>query len=262
MDVAANALLSTPPLDAKIAPDLQPPSLRTPNGPLPLSSRRMKNLPPNEIELKAAVLNRLLALNMLRRGDLLMSELPLPGTSVRADLVCLAANGRLLGIEIKSDRDSLSRLDRQLDTYRTYFDEVIVAVGQRHLARVLDSTDAEISVWVARGGQSLENVRDCCTQRCAPKSGADLLTQRQARDARTADRSAYRDALRNRFSKTSDMFWQATTHREIEPKDLRQLSRFEGMRAEATKSQAVREAMLSSWANFFATQSVHSSSVS
>jgi hypothetical protein len=222
----------------------------------------MKRLSPSEIQLKAAVVNHLLEQGALHRGDILISELPLAGTSVRADLVALSEPNELLGIEVKSDRDSLTRLQRQLDTYNEYFDQVVLVVGERHVARALEMSDNGVEIWLARADLSIEVLRSG-SKRTAPKTGIQLLTQKQARKVSSNERAAYCDALRDRFSKTSAAFWSATRGREVASQDLRLLSRFEDLRSEIMKTRAQRDAMWSSWENFFAGQkSVHSSSVS
>lgn len=218
---------------------------------------------PTEIQLKAAVLNRLVKREGLGRDAIVVNELPLGRTSVRADLVVLRSTNQICGIEIKSDRDSLTRLERQLGVYQEYFDRVILVVGQRHIKRALKPGFEDMEVWLARQDCSIEIVQSASAARTATKSGRDLLTQQQAKRATEDERQAYCDALRSRFAQTSVAFWNATEHREVGPADLRLLSRFEELRTQVTKARAQRESMWNEWANFFARQkSVHSSSVS
>lgn len=218
---------------------------------------------PTEIQLKAAVLNHLVEREGLGRDSVVVNELPLGRTSVRADLVVLRASNQICGIEIKSDRDSLTRLERQLGVYKEYFDRVIVVVGQRHIKRTLDAEFDGMEVWLARQDGSIEIMRATSAARTATKSGHDLLTKQQAKRAVEDERQAYCDALRIRFAQTSDAFWNATEHREIALDDLRLLSRFEDLRAQAIRARVQRESMWSEWANFFAHhKSVQSSSVS
>lgn len=56
--------------------------------------------------------------------------------SCKADLVIL--NGTATVYEIKSERDSLSRLERQLEAYRRVFPSVFVIAGENHVAAVMD----------------------------------------------------------------------------------------------------------------------------
>jgi hypothetical protein len=61
---------------------------------------------------------------------LVVEELGLKHGSCRADIAVV--NGRLIGYEIKSDRDTLARLKRQIAGYDAVFDAVTVVVGPRH----------------------------------------------------------------------------------------------------------------------------------
>lgn len=64
-----------------------------------------------------------------------IEELGLCRGQVRVDLAVV--NGMVHGYEIKSDRDSLRRLDRQVETYRRVFDRMTLVTGPRHLERAL-----------------------------------------------------------------------------------------------------------------------------
>lgn len=55
---------------------------------------------------------------------------------VRIDLVVV--NGLLHGYEIKSNRDSLRRLQRQVEIYSRVLDRATLVVGDRHVAAALD----------------------------------------------------------------------------------------------------------------------------
>lgn len=62
----------------------------------------------------------------------------------KADMVIL--NGTATVYEIKSERDSLSRLERQLDAYRRVFPSVFVIAGENHVASVLEMVGADDGV--------------------------------------------------------------------------------------------------------------------
>lgn len=76
---------------------------------------------------------------MLRRyhgapDTLVVDELGLRHGSGRADVAVV--NGRLLGYEIKSDRDSLARLKKQIPSYDAVFDSITIVVGARHRSTI------------------------------------------------------------------------------------------------------------------------------
>lgn len=62
----------------------------------------------------------------------------------KADLVIL--NGTATVYEIKSDRDSLSRLERQLADYQKVFAKVYVIAGEAHVCEVLDAAPSHVGV--------------------------------------------------------------------------------------------------------------------
>lgn len=66
-------------------------------------------------------------------GDsvLFLDEFPLYGGDVRADMV--AMNGSLHGYEIKSAKDKLGRLRRQVSAYGAVFDRASIVVSESHL---------------------------------------------------------------------------------------------------------------------------------
>lgn len=65
---------------------------------------------------------------------LVLDELGLMHGKCRADIALV--NGRMIGYEIKSDEDSLDRLEEQVVAYSAVFDRATIIVGQRHLKSV------------------------------------------------------------------------------------------------------------------------------
>jgi hypothetical protein len=221
------------------------------------------NKGPTEIQLKADVLNRLIETEGLRHSSLVINELPLGNTSVRADLVTLSNDNSLCGIEIKSERDNLTRLHRQADVYLQYFDRVIVVVGERHAKRIDRKDFPEAEVWVSRA-DGIHHFRKPSKRRPAKRSGVELLTQKQLKEAlvETDERVAYCNALKMRFTETSQAFWKTVEGRKVEAIDLKRLSRFEQNRLLASELKARADSKWSQWAEFFKNQSTQSSSVS
>lgn len=62
----------------------------------------------------------------------------------RADLVL--ANGRLVGFEIKSKKDTLKRWEQQKNAYTNVFDEVWLCVHNKHLQQAMDVTQKHIGI--------------------------------------------------------------------------------------------------------------------
>ncbi|GGC42392.1 hypothetical protein GCM10011386_38250 [Parapedobacter defluvii] len=66
----------------------------------------------------------------------MIDELGLKNGAIRADIAVL--NGSLIGYEIKTDRDNLSRLIPQVGVYSEIFDKAYIITGKRHLNKILE----------------------------------------------------------------------------------------------------------------------------
>lgn len=85
----------------------------------------------------------------------------------KADLVIL--NGTATVYEIKSERDSLARLENQIRHYRRVFAKIYVIAGEAHVQDVLDAAPAEVGVlslvrWdrISTVREAVETVEDVC----------------------------------------------------------------------------------------------------
>ncbi len=65
-------------------------------------------------------------------GTVVLEELGISCGRVRVDIAVV--NGSLHGYEIKSDRDTLKRLDNQVQYYSRVLDKATLVVGKRHLS--------------------------------------------------------------------------------------------------------------------------------
>jgi len=101
--------------------------------------------PLSESQLKAALLNKLRSRRRIGLKTIVANELPLGTTGVRADLALLGR--RFIGIEVKSELDSLRRLRKQLTVYERYFDRTILLVAEKHLIRLKLEPDSRIEIW-------------------------------------------------------------------------------------------------------------------
>jgi hypothetical protein len=80
--------------------------------------------------------------------------------SCKADVVVL--NGTSTAYEIKSERDSLARLQNQISNYRQVFATVNVVVSKSHLSEVLQSTPEDVGVITLSKRFTLQTVRIAC----------------------------------------------------------------------------------------------------
>lgn len=76
----------------------------------------------------------------------------------KADLIILNGTGTVY--EIKSERDSLSRLQNQISNYRTAFGKIYVIAGSEHIDDVLDTTESTIGVLSLTNRNSISTIRE------------------------------------------------------------------------------------------------------
>lgn len=88
----------------------------------------------NDVQIRDSFHRKRLRRQHAHRRTLVVNELGLNHGRCRADIA--VANGRLVGYEIKSDRDSLDRLAEQVKSYNAVFDRAFMIVGERHVKSV------------------------------------------------------------------------------------------------------------------------------
>jgi len=69
------------------------------------------------------------------QNTFVINEFSLQNGDSRADIAVL--NGKLVGYEIKTDKDTLYRLPAQITAYNQVFDKVYIVTAQKHLDGVL-----------------------------------------------------------------------------------------------------------------------------
>ncbi len=90
----------------------------------------------------------------------LIEELGLKRGLVRLDLACVT--GFIHGYEIKSDRDNLKRLDRQVEIYSQILDRATLVASPRHIESAISRLPLWWEVWVvepARNGPRFISIR-------------------------------------------------------------------------------------------------------
>lgn len=102
-----------------------------------------------EASIKKIVINHLLFKgNELQSNDetFIISEFSIANFSRRVDLV-LAKKDNFYAFEIKSEFDSLVRLEGQVNEYIEHFDKVIVVTVEKYVEKVLKLTPVTVAVW-------------------------------------------------------------------------------------------------------------------
>jgi transcription elongation factor Elf1 len=91
----------------------------------------------------------------------LVEELAVCDGDARADIALI--NGKLCGYEIKSDRDTLERLSRQIDAYNKTFDYITIVVGEKYKDVITDEVPNWWGIKVAfenqNGEMDIESIR-------------------------------------------------------------------------------------------------------
>lgn len=82
------------------------------------------------------------------KQDLLISEMGLCRGTAIVDLAVI--NGTLHGYEIKSDVDSLTRLNRQLNIYQNFFSYLTIVTTSKHLTSIQRNYPKWLGITVAK----------------------------------------------------------------------------------------------------------------
>ncbi|MFC1782424.1 sce7726 family protein [Planctomycetota bacterium] len=85
----------------------------------------------NDLEIRQNFHRKKLRWQHANKDTLVIDELGLNHGKCRADIAVV--NGHLVGYEIKSNNDSLRRLERQVKSYNAVFDRVYIIVGDRYI---------------------------------------------------------------------------------------------------------------------------------
>lgn len=124
--------------------------------------------PMRDRDIRAALWELLRKNHADDKDTLVLDELGICEGETRADVAVV--NGSLSAFEIKSDRDKLTRLPRQIEAYQRVFDIVTVIVGGRYVERIVDVVPdgwGVIQALPAAESVKLEPIR-------GPKANADV----------------------------------------------------------------------------------------
>lgn len=129
-----------------------------------------------EVEIKAALIDRLFKKGEVCRDAVLISEMVVDSWARRADVVL--ANGKLQAFEIKSDFDSLVRLQGQLESYRAHFERVVLVVAPRFLSKVEQMAPDGVGIWVVEGEgpDGIQEKRRARTVELSAEGAISLMT--------------------------------------------------------------------------------------
>ena len=109
----------------------------------------------NEYAYKSAITQKILLGRHSLRTATILNEFRVCGN--KADIVIL--NGTSAVYEIKSERDSLSRLSQQIESYRKVFANVNVITGENHISDVLAIVPNDVGVLLLTDRFQISTVR-------------------------------------------------------------------------------------------------------
>lgn len=107
---------------------------------------KMNDISKNSENLIKGILLKHLLTKTKDSSDYAITEFSVANFSRRVDIV-LAKKDNLYAFEIKSEFDSLSRLEGQVGEYLKHFDKVTVVVATKHLDAALAKTPDNVAIW-------------------------------------------------------------------------------------------------------------------
>ncbi|HIF9079219.1 sce7726 family protein [Photobacterium damselae] len=104
---------------------------------------KKRNLEP---QIKLSTINYLIEKKIINDDNTIINEFNVGGYKRRVDL-SIATNKYLYAFEIKSEYDSLYRLNGQIETYLNHFDKVFIVTTKKYIDKVLLTTPPNVAVW-------------------------------------------------------------------------------------------------------------------
>ncbi|MFG1594207.1 sce7726 family protein [Halobacteriovorax sp. CON-3] len=221
-----------------------------------------------EADLKAVILNRLKQKGLINKRSIIMNELTIGKFARRVDLAILI-NDKLIAFEIKSEADSLRRLESQVNTYLNYFDKVVVVSDSKFFPRIMSLIPDDVGLWEIESGRVKVKRRGRLNAKIDNKRLIDFIDVVELRKLSSKlkvtherKRRSLEEALLNspskdlrasaiatlvrKFKRRSEIFTNKTRNRSIFASDLKLLSRFYTQRA---RNQINQETSDRFWSN-------------
>ena len=199
-----------------------------------------------EADFKKLTLNYLRNKGVIKADTIILSELTVDNFSRRVDLAILDKD-TFIALEIKSEGDSLRRLNGQLDKYLELFDKVIVVAHKKFKDKLLASTPKNVALWIVEDDVikvTRRGVKKRFSKTTAHLSFIDQKEIRKLKIDKSLDpnkssnedllkkiksselRSLIKNSLSKKFLKSSNEFKKITKERKIEKTDIEALSRY------------------------------------
>ena len=227
-----------------------------------------------EPEIKAMILNHLKDTQRLDKQTTIINELTVDGYSRRVDLVTVNQK-RMIAYEVKSEADSLHRLDGQTKKYLEYFDKVVIVAAKKHIDKIMNIVPKNVAVWeISTEGVKIRQ-RGKMNSSIVKSKIIDLmkvneliklsnqfnliLSSKNRRSAATALNVLPLSTLKNaalyyiqeRFSFSNSLFWKHFSSNKALPRHIKLLSPYKETR-EIQKTE--KEEVQSFWMNWSTSQ--------
>lgn len=132
----------------------------------------------HEYAYKAAITKKLLLGRHSLKTASLVTEFRVD--NCKADVAIF--NGTSTAYEIKSERDSLGRLQGQIDTYKKFFSKVYVITGENHLGEILTTTPSDVGVLLLNNRFGISTIREIkdTPERVSPETIFEAIQLRES----------------------------------------------------------------------------------
>lgn len=166
--------------------------------------RNMKNPASKllEADIKAMLLEHLLGKRAISNNTVVINELTIDNFARRVDLVTVD-HKHLYAYEIKSEADSLYRLEDQVGHYLRFFDKVTIVAAPKHIDNIVKIVPSDVCVMqvTAKGFKVIQRGRtkadQCKTDLLKLMTAADLrkLSSRVSANVEKNNRAGLESAL-------------------------------------------------------------------
>lgn len=223
-----------------------------------------------ETQIKTRLLNYLISKGDLNSTMSVINEFTIDRLSRRADLVALD-NKKMIAYEIKSEADSLKRLDGQVTKYLEYFDKVVIVAATKHVNSVITMAPQHVAVWevtydgikVRRRGKtklinSKDNLLNLLNSKELLKLSKELELDIKLRSRKSLEetlskssvhslRKAVLDGIKQRYLSTNSSFWKSTDNRKVTTQDIKLLSHYIIDRKQEKNNKLIRQQLWVNW---------------
>lgn len=206
-----------------------------------------------EPEIKAKVINFLLKEGLNYAGATLLNEYAVDKHSRRVDLL-LVTDNESIAFEIKSEADSLRRLDGQIEKYLNFFDKLILVAAPKHIDEIMKVAPKNVAVWqvctkgillIQEGNlkpiTEISNLLKLMTAKELLRLAAQLSLSTGYKTRLQLEavlehtplnllRETTFSNIKNRYAKANNLFWQSVNGGEVHSSQISLLSLYQADR--------------------------------